>query len=243
MKNLFILLWSSLAIACYAQEAYSPNYYYYGFKGGATYHQIDEIATTIIPPFFGEDTYRTEVMPQAGYAGGIFFYYRFGEGALAIQPEITYGTLSSRFKYEDIDELTYQIDFDYQYLHLGTFLKIYPFNKDGGGLHIALGPQLSFNTSNEKIHYDSNRPDIGPNLQIQQNLRNVLKGETLFSAGLGLGYEFKFGLQVEARYHHGLSDAIETQANGYFFIENDNRTKTVQVMLGYAIPFPSYSPY
>ena len=151
-----------------------------------------------------------------------------------------YSQQHSQFKYDDIDELVYQIDFKYQYLGLSTFLKLYPLSDNAGGLHIAVGPQLNFNLSNERIFYDSNRPDIGPNLQIQQNLRDVLKGETVFSLGFGLGYEFPFGVNIEARYYLGLADVIETQANGYFFIENDNRSQVIELTVGYAIPFATF---
>ena len=243
MKKLLplIAMLASLSVLAQKNAKYDFGQYYYGFKGGVTYHQVEDIKATIIPPFFNEETFNTSIEPQLGYVGGIFFYHRFAASSLAIQPEITYGNLNSSFAYNDVDDLEYTIDFNYEYLHLGTYLKLYPFSKNEGGFHIAAGPQLSFNLSNEKIIYDSNRPDIGPNLQIQQNLRDVLKGETLFGIGLGVGYEFGFGLNIEARYYLGLSDAIETQANGYFFTENDNRTQSLNVTVGYAIPFATYN--
>lgn len=240
MKMLSLAIGLLLCFSAFAQmdTPYEDGVYAWGFKGGATYHRIDEVATTIIPPFFSPDTYSTSVEPQLGYVGGIFFHYRFGGvSRIALQPEILYGLLSSRFSYSDVDELEYQIDFNYQYLQVGTFVKVYLTGDREGGLQLNGGLQLAFNTSNEQIYYDSNRPDIGPNLQIQQNLRNVLKGETLLNLGAGLGYDFVGGLSISARYFYGLSDAIETQANGYFFIENDNPTQTFQLSLAYAIPF------
>ena len=222
---------------------FKSEVYYYGFKGGVNYGTIDDIRTTIIRPFFPEETYSTQSEGLIGYSGGLFFYFRFLESSVAIQPEITYSIQGGRFKYNDIDDLAYQIDFNYQYLNLGTFLKIYPFSRDNGGFHFSGGPRLSFNMANEKIDYQSNRPDIGPDLQIQQNLRDVLKGDTLFSIGMGIGYDFSFGMSLEARYFLGVSDVIETQANGYNFIENDNRSNAVQVTLGYVIPFTEYSKF
>lgn len=239
---LICMLGISFASAQYNKKnyRYAHDTYYYGFKGGANYAYIDDIKTTIIRPFFPEDTYSTTVTPSIGYSGGLFFYYRFTDSSLGIQPEITYGMQGGNFEYTDVDELNYLIEFKYQYLHLGTFLKIYPFNEDYGGFHLAIGPQLSFNMENDKIAYSSNKPDLGPDLQIQQNLRDVLKGENVFAAGFGIGYEFRFGLNVEARYYYGVSDVIETQANGYNFIENTNRSQAVQFTMGWAIPFITY---
>jgi len=54
-----------------------------------------------------------------------------------------------------------------------------------------------------------------------------------------VGYDFNFGLMVEARYVLGLSDVIETRANGFNFIENVNRGSGFQVTLGWAIKFPN----
>lgn len=226
------------AFSLNAQDRYEHGDYYYGFKAGVNYASINEIKSTIIRPFFPEDTYTTAEKSRFGYSGGLFFYYRFeNESALAIQPEVTYGTQGGGFEYTDVDDLEYSINFKYQYLHVGTFLKVYPFNEYKGGFHLAIGPQLSFNIENDKLTYKSNKPDLGPDLQIQQNLRDVLKGETIFAVGLGAGYEFPFGMNIEARYYYGLSDVIETQANGYNFIENTNRSQAFQLTLGWAIPF------
>jgi len=210
--------------------------YFYGFKAGANYYSISDIATTIIPSVFSTETYSTQTKPRIGFVGGAFFYHRFPRSRTAIQPEILFAMQGSNFNYTDINDLDYQISFKYQYLNVGVLLKVYPF----AGFHFAAGPQIGFNIANTNIDYRSNMPDLGPDLQIQQSLREVLKGETDLNVNLGIGYDFDFGLCIEARYSLGVKDVIETLANGYNFIENNNKTSGYQITVGWLIPFEPY---
>ncbi len=207
--------------------------WYYGFKAGASYSSIDEIATSLIRPIYPEDTYNTNLEAQIGFAGGFFVHHRFRNSRFAIQPELNYLDQGGIFNYDDVNGLEYKINFQYNYLSLAPMIKIYPV----GGLHLAVGPQVGFNLSTSNLKYTSNMPDIGPDLQIQQSLREVLKGSNNVSFVAGIGYDFPFGLSVDARYSYGTSDVIETLANGFYFIENKNRNTTISATIGYAIRF------
>ncbi|MEM1358961.1 MAG: porin family protein [Bacteroidota bacterium] len=208
--------------------------WFYGFKAGATYHRIQEISTTIIPDVFPADTYTTEIVPQLGFAGGVVFYHRFYKSRFAIQPEILFASRGGDFNYTDTRDLEYTIGLNYQYLSLGGLVKVYP----GGGLHFGAGAQVAFNVATDKLKYTSNMPELGPDLQIQQSLREVLVGSNDINLLLQAGYDFHFGLMVEARYVLGLSDVLETRANGFNFIETTNRSSGFQVTLGWLIEFP-----
>ncbi|MEM9260707.1 MAG: hypothetical protein AAGA62_13745, partial [Bacteroidota bacterium] len=116
----------------------------------------------------------------------------------------------------------------------GGLVKVYP----GGGLHFGTGAQVAFNVATDKLKYTSNMPELGPDLQIQQSLREVLVGSNDINVLLQAGYDFHFGLMVEARYVLGLSDVLETRANGFNFIETTNRSSGFQVTLGWLIEFP-----
>lgn len=233
-RALYLLLFLLSAGLLSAQPI--DDEYFYGFKAGVNYYAIDEIATTIIPPVFAAESYSVENSPRLGFVGGLYFYHRFRRSRTAIQPEILFAMQGSDFNYSDINGLDYQIAFKYQYVNLGVLCKVYPFS----GFHFAAGPQVGFNVANTNISYRSNMPDLGPDLQIQQSLREVLKGETDINVNLGLGYDFEFGLCIEARYSLGVKDVIETLANGYNFIENSNKTKGYQITVGWIIPFEPY---
>ena len=106
-----------------------------------------------------------------------------------------------------------------------------------GGLNISVAPQLNLIINKSKLTYVSNQPDLGPDLQIQQSLRQVLKGNSIASFSFGIGYDLPFGLYTDLSYIIGITDSIETLANGFYFIENQNRLSAYKITLGYNIPF------
>jgi len=72
-------------------------------------------------------------------------------------------------------------------------------------------------------------------------MRDVIKGRTNFAPAVGIGYEFSNGLTLDARYYYGISDVIETEVNNFHFIENKNASRSLQITIGYVLPytFPS----
>lgn len=221
------------ASALFAQP--DDDAWFYGFQAGATQHRIQGVESTIIPMGFAEDTYTTTIQPRLGFTGGLFVYHRFYKSRFAIQPEISFSSRGGDFLYTDIRDLEYAINFKYQFVSLGTLVKLYP----AGGLHFGVGLQASFNVAPDRLTYASNRPDLGPDLQIQQSLREVLSGRNDIQFLGAIGYDFPFGLMVSGRYVLGLSDVIETGANGFNFSETVNNASGFQVTIGWAIEFPN----
>lgn len=207
--------------------------FYYGFNAGVSYSSINEVSTTLIRPIFPIDTYSTRTDQSLGFVGGASVYYKFKNSKFAIQPEIYYASQGGGFHYEDINELQYDITFKYSYLTISPVVKFYTVH----GLFASVGPQLGLILDRSNLKYISNQPELGPDLQIQQSLREVLKGNSIVSLALGGGYDTPFGLSINARYVLGLSDALETLANGFYFIENKNPSSSIHVTLGYHIPF------
>ena len=207
--------------------------FYYGFTSGITSTKISDISTTLIRPIFPKSTYDVSTNPLLGFTAGAFIYYRFKNSKFAIHPEINYAYGGSNFHYEDIEELTYDLNFKYGYLNIAPMIKFYTVH----GLYATVGPQLGIVIDRYALTYTSNKPELGPDLQIQHSLREVLKGNNQVAIVLGGGYDTPFGLSINARWIYGVSDAIETQANSFYFIENKNVSSSFQVTLGYHIPF------
>lgn len=231
MKNILTICFCLYSLCAFAQPM--DDEYFYGFKAGATYNSISNISTTLIPSIFPKETYSTTNSRQVGFIGGLFFYHRFRNSRIAIQPEVLYAQEGAKFDYTDINDLNYSIDFNYQYLKLATYFKVYSY----AGITFSIGPQVALNIGDGKLNYASNMPDLGPDLIITQSLREVLKARPNFTISVGGGYDFDFGLSLEARFNLGLKDVLETQANGYDFIENENRTTGFQLTVGWLLPF------
>lgn len=216
-----------------AQAQVEDGKFYYGFKAGGITSEISDISSTIIRPVFPIDTYSTSSSRRTGVTAGFTIYHRFKGSRLAIQPEISYAMGGAKFRYMDVNDLDYTMDFNYQYLNINMMVKMYL----TGGIFFNVGPTLGLNLTNTSLTYKSNMPELGPDLQIQQSLREVLKGKNNLSLSGGIGFDSEMGLGIEARYNLGLVDVLETQANGFFFIENDNLSNSIQVTVTYLIPF------
>ena len=219
--------------SCLLSAQVKEKKFYYGFTAGATMSTLSEIQTTIIRPIFPVDTYETSSIQQVGFTGGMFVYYKFPKSKFAIQPQITFARQGGTFHYEDIEDLSYDIAFNYSYLNFAPLIKFYTVH----GLYATVGPQLGIITNRSALTYISNQPELGPDLQIQQSLRQVLKGNHNTSIIIGAGYDTPFGLNLNAHWVYGISDAIETLANGFYFIENKNVSNSFHITLGYHIPF------
>jgi len=228
-----LLVFLLLFIYSFSHGQLESEKFYYGFVAGVSNAAIGEVHTTIIPPVFPADTYSTTSNPQLGITAGAFVYYRFEKSKFAIQPEITYSAQGGNFHYEDVEDLIYDIDFNYGHLNITPLVKFYTVH----GLYATVGPQLGFIIDRSALTYTSNQPELGPDLQIQQSLQAVLKGNNSTAIVLGAGYDTPFGLSINARWVYGLSDAVETLANGFYYIENKNAFSSFQLTLGYHIPF------
>jgi len=207
--------------------------FYYGFNVGINSSSIQEIQTTIIRPVFPTETYSTSSNNLLGFTAGAFVYYKFKKSKFAIQPEINYVKQGGVFHYEDIEDLTYDIQFNYSYINIAPIVKFYTVH----GLYASAGAQLGIILDRSDLTYTSNMPEVGPDLQIQQSLREVLKGNNQAAIILGVGYDTPFGLNLNVRWIYSISDAVETLANGYYFIENKNPSQSIQFTVGYHIPF------
>jgi len=243
--SFFISVLTATSSTIYAQDYKSTLSY--GIKAGATFAAITGLETTLfVEPF--NLNYTLKKQPRFGWGTSMFLNYRF-QPALALHTEIMYARQGSNVLFTDTlrhfnnDSVgyNYKMQFGYQYLNIAAIIRFYPWgnsDKELNGLSIGVGPQLGFNVASHNIVFRSwgkKLPDdIGTNLQMQQQLRNVLKGKTNFGFIVGLGYEFPdFGLTIDARYQMAITDAVETLANSYRFIENKNTHTAFQLSVGW----------
>ncbi len=227
-------LMAAISLLSFSLAAQLPEKeFHYGFSAGVSFASMSDINTSLIRPIFPIESYSTNHQMKAGFSGGSFIFYRFKKSKFSIQPEIIYQDMGGIFHYEDVNELSYDISFNYSYIGIAPIVKYYTV----GGLNIHTGPQMAFIVNRSDLSYTSNQPELGPDLQIQQSLREVLKGNNNVSLMLGVGYDLPMGLGLDIRCNFGISDAMETLANGFYFIENKNVMRGYSATLRYAIPF------
>lgn len=240
MHSIFKILIFSVLLASYTQ-AQTFDGVRVSIKGGALYSGINDLQTTILSePFFLNYSLNSE--KKIGYTGGLGVNWELKNSIASLNLDILYAQQGSDLLFNNLEkDFNYKMQFNYRYLNFPLMIKVYPFEKVHDGLHgfnVGAGPQFGLNLSPENIIYTSDGPGklpaFGTDLEQQQQLRNVLKGQNNFGVNFHLGYEFGgAGLNLELRYHYGLSDIVRTEANPYNFIENKNTNNTIQFTLGW----------
>jgi len=230
----FIVLLTLIRIEAQpGQSADNTSDLQFGFKAGAVYTNISDLSKVLVSESYYTD-YTFENSSMFGFSGGIYLNYKFEGSISAIYAELSYSRLGNKLHYSDINDFSYDFTVKYNYFNLDLWYKTYLF----GAFHLGAGPRIGFNLTPGNIFYASNGEDLyGPDIRIQQQMRDVLKGRANFCLGVGTGYEFSFGLSIDARYYYGLSDVMETEVNNFHFIENNNTSSILQLTLGYLIPY------
>lgn len=209
------------------------NFLQFGLKAGAVYTNITNLAKMLVSdPYYTGYTF--ENSSQVGFTGGIFLNYKLEGSISAIYSELSYSHLGNKLHYSDIYDFNYDFILKYNYVNMDMWYKAYIFK----GMNLGAGPRIGLNVSPGGIYYNSNGEDkFGPDIRIQQQMRDVLKGRTNFSLGVSAGYEFEFGVSIDVRYYYGITDVTETEVNNFHFIENQNNSRVLQFTIGYAIPY------
>gem|GEM_PF-5063042 len=217
-----------------------------GFRLGTTYGYMDGTAQTIIrDEWYPEGSYATST--RFRWRGLIGAYldiqptnvewlrieasvdYEYAWGPSKTDPMDFDGPRNHDFEYIDwfngntansADSLEYRLWFNYSYLNIGTMVNLL-FGSGDLRFGPSMGFNVGFNVTPKNITYRSNHPELGPDLLIQENISNVVRGGTATWLIGGIGAQAgNFDLFV--RYRFGLSDLLITEANSYNFIDNRN---------------------
>jgi hypothetical protein len=149
-----------------------------------------------------EGTASSNYENRTGYHAGVFSLITLT--AFAIQSEILFSRQGTQYSISTTD---YEANFDY--INVPIICKFYlPL-----GLNLQVGTQVGFLTLAELKSSTSGTPT-----DIKDNYK-----DSDISASMGLGWDFPFGLTVDARYNLGLSEI-----NGG---NNNNSTKSQVFMI------------
>ena len=133
---------------------------------------------------------------RIGINAGIFGELKLGS-KYALQPELNYSQQGSE-------------NIDLKYIHIAVINKFYILNEDTP-LYVAIGPSIGFRTNDHTETYNGTYTRGSDSILFEGDISLVG----------GIGYDFPFGLGIEARYMQGLIDV------GDFGINNKNRLNSV----------------
>lgn len=152
--------------------------------------------------FSGEYARNNDIGSREGLYAGVFLNYKFSK-RFSFQPELLY-SMQGASDAKVINGV--RVDYVADYVNIPLVVRYYATKYFS--LHI--GPQLGFNV-NDKITVKGNGEEQTETLKVNP-----------FDFGLnsGLGYEFKSGLGIDARYSFGLFEVIDgyDSKNGVFSI-------------------------
>ncbi|WP_026452012.1 porin family protein [Aequorivita capsosiphonis] len=138
---------------------------------------------------------------KTGFQAGIFAGIKFTD-KVGIQADMLYSQQGGDFDFGD---------FDLTYINVPVVLKYYLFQ----GLNIQAGPQFGF------IVDDKITVDLG-------DVVTDAKAENFDLSGVvGAGYDFPFGIRLDARYNFGLTDVSKIDGA-------DGKNSVFSVALGYS---------
>jgi hypothetical protein len=146
---------------------------------------------------------------RTGYHAG--FFLRSRHEKIAFQPELLLYTQKGDLQSSSIGT----VQESFTYVTIPVLFKFYPV----GGLNLHAGPQFGFLIDGER-KYDT---VFGGGTE---DITESYKGSDI-AVSAGFGYDFKFGLSLDARYNIGVKD-INNAANG-----EDARSRVFMVSLGW----------
>ncbi len=136
---------------------------------------------------------------KTGFQAGIFAGIKFTDN-VGIQADVLYSQQGAKF---DAGK------FDLNYVNVPIVLKYYLVQ----GLNIQAGPQFGF------ILDDDIYAEIG-DVRIKDNAE-----KSDISAVVGAGYDFPFGVRLDARYNFGFNEVVK---------DSDGKNNVVSLALGYS---------
>lgn len=146
---------------------------------------------------------------RTGYHAGVFLRGKFGK--VAIQPEVLLFTQSNEISSSTLGS----VENNFTYLAVPVMFKFYVVS----GLNIQAGPQFGF-------LLDGERKSQLQGLTVKEDIKDYYKNSDT-SISLGGGFDFPFGLSVDARYNIGIKD-INDEADGY-----ESKSRVFLISLGW----------
>jgi hypothetical protein len=248
-----LILFTLFNNSLFAQRQYNPfddsyrSPFIYGISAGINNSIINDLEYTILSePFFLN--YNLDTAKVTGITIVGFLNYRvFFNNHVGLQLDFAYSKQGSDLNFKNNERnFDYKIQFKYEYLNINPSIKIY--GSDYGGrfsvlehLNATAGLRFGFNLCPSNIFYRSGGSgysitNFGTDLNQQQQLRNVLKGNSNVGWFFGFGYEIA-NFSLDVKWNHTFNDVVETLANSYNFKENDNRNDFFQITLSGYLPW------
>ncbi|MPM78868.1 hypothetical protein SDC9_125883 [bioreactor metagenome] len=151
---------------------------------------------------------------KVGASVGVFANIEFSEN-FALQPELLF-----HYKVSEIAQPGKNLDYEYMGLEIPIYAVGQMKFEKNGRAYLGIGPYIGVGINAEKDGFDL--------YEKIDNTDNCTMQRLDFGFGAMLGYEFDFGLQVNAGYKIGVIDALDTNKDDATMLPS-----TISIGLGY----------
>lgn len=198
------------------------------------------INTNVGDIFVPEDYYSNYEFKDKGsfvFGGNVLCIYHKPNTVLGAEGGFTYYQKYTDLDYSDNQGLEYTVEQRYHYLGLMAALKVYPWKH---GFNVSVGGRIAAVLTPNGISYSSNQEDEkfarfewATTSETERQMNEKLTGRPDASIGGGFGYEFPIGLNVNLRYHYGLTNIIRTEINDFNWAEQKTNSHSIEFSVGY----------
>ncbi|MBP4140412.1 outer membrane beta-barrel protein [Flavobacterium sp. P4023] len=202
----------------------------YGLKFGALHSKISNLPESIKGRDNTFDNSKMETKGLYGLEGGFFLNFKLYDTRVAIQPEILFRQSGETVTYKDKVGKEFELGLNYSYIEIGALYKVYPYK----GLNLGFGAFYGVSLSPNNVTYKSNEAGGLYDVATRQFYQDGLDGADDFSMCFSLGYELQQSIHFDLRYYLGVKDVVKSNASSFQFIENQNKTNTISLSLGYS---------
>ena len=198
------------------------------------------INTNVGDIFVPEDYYSNYEFKDKGrfvLGGNVLCIYHKPNTILGAEGGFAYYQKYTDLSYSDNQGLEYTVKQRYHYLGLMAAIKVYPWKH---GFNISAGGRIAAVLTPKGISYSSNqeeekfaRFEWATTSETERQMNEKLTGRPDASIGGGIGYEFPIGLNVNLRYHYGLTNIIRTEINDFNWAEKKTNSHSIELSVGY----------
>lgn len=240
-KRTFLVLGLLLSLFTGGVRAQYASTNMLGIKAGAALTSIHALRNMVIDADYYSN-YTFEDKMRVSPTASLFYSYHKDQKLFGLNIGASYYQMCTNSEYNDINNLSYTIGYQFHYIGIDAMLKVYPY------LGLFCGPvfRAGICLSPENISYDSNQDapylsefEYCDSETTKQCLLEKFEGNAEAGVGFSVGYEFENGLSVQGSYFYTFTDLVTTSLNTYGWSERPNRANSFSLTVGYAIGLDS----
>ena len=229
-RALALLLCALLGAPASPAAAQDDGRLTYALRVGAGLVSVSGVGATFCPAD-GRQACSVDVSGHVEPEASVTVHYRFPTSLVAVEGGLGYvrtrcdAEVASATRSE-----SYTLAMNHVLLSAGA--RVYPVGGAYVGAALGAGPCLNGTSC---VTYESAGLTNTARMQVEDHVRQAVKGRMLVRAALTLGCDLPCGLALAASYSRGLTDLLEVGVNDYGYAERRNDAQYAGLSVGWLL--------